>query len=67
MAAMSAGSPAARQFSSAFAPFGLTFLMAELGVLPALWINVLVGLAGMAAFGLVAVKAAAVRHAPVLQ
>ena len=41
---------AARQFSSAFAPFGLTFMMAGVGVFPALWINVLIGLLGIAAF-----------------
>ena len=41
---------AARQFCSAFAPFGLTFMMAGVGVFPALWLNVLVGLLGIAAF-----------------
>lgn len=41
---------AARQFSSAFAPFGLTFMMAGVGVFSALWINVLIGLIGIAAF-----------------
>jgi hypothetical protein len=45
---------AARQFSSAFAPFGLTFMMAGLGVFPALWVNVLIGLFGIAAFGAIA-------------
>ena len=46
---------AARQFSSAFAPFGLTFMMAALGVFPALWINALIGLLGIVAFGAIAV------------
>jgi MFS family permease len=41
---------AARQFCSAFAPFGLTFMMAGVGVFPALWLNVAVGLFGIAAF-----------------
>ena len=41
---------AARQFCSAFAPFGLTFMIAAVGVFPALWLNVLVGLFGIAAF-----------------
>ena len=41
---------AARQFTSAFAPFGLTLMMAQVGVFPALWINVMVGLIGIAAF-----------------
>jgi MFS family permease len=45
---------AARQFTSAFAPFGLTFMMAGLGAFPALWINVLIGLLGIAAFGTIA-------------
>ena len=50
---------AARQFSSAFAPFGLTFMMAGLGTVPALWVNVLVGLFGIAAFGTIALMNAA--------
>jgi MFS family permease len=50
---------AARQFSSAFAPFGLTFLMAGLGTVPALWVNVLIGLLGIAAFGMIAMMNAA--------
>jgi MFS family permease len=50
---------AARQFSSAFAPFGLTFMMACLGAVPALWVNVLVGLFGIAAFGTIALMNAA--------
>src|SRR5438445_13901087 len=45
---------AARQFSSAFAPFGLTLMISGLGVLPALWLNVVVGLFGIAAFAAVA-------------
>jgi len=45
---------AARQFSSAFAPFGLTLTIAGLGVFPALWLNVVVGLFGIAAFAAVA-------------
>ena len=50
---------AARQFSSAFAPFGLTIMMAKLGTIPALWINVLIGLLGIAAFGTIALMKAA--------
>jgi len=45
---------AARQFSSAFAPFGLTLMISSLGVFPALWLNVVVGLFGIAAFAAVA-------------
>jgi MFS family permease len=45
---------AARQFSSAFAPFGLTFMMSGLGTIPALWVNVLIGLLGIVAFGAIA-------------
>lgn len=45
---------AARQFSSAFAPFGLTLMISGLGVFPALWLNVAVGLFGIAAFAAVA-------------
>ncbi|OBQ73369.1 arsenite efflux MFS transporter ArsK [Mesorhizobium erdmanii] len=45
---------AARQFSSAFAPFGLTLMISGLGVFPALWLNVVVGLFGIAAFAAVA-------------
>ncbi|MER9328761.1 arsenite efflux MFS transporter ArsK [Mesorhizobium sp. M0488] len=45
---------AARQFSSAFAPFGLTLMIAGLGVQPALWLNVMVGLFGIATFGAIA-------------
>jgi MFS family permease len=41
---------AARQFSSAFAPFGLNLMIASFGVFPALWLNVLVGLLGIVAF-----------------
>jgi len=63
---------AARQFSSAFAPFGLTFMMASIGVFPALWINVLIGLIGIAAFAGIALtqhrrrKVAADEVAPTL-
>ncbi|WP_051370984.1 arsenite efflux MFS transporter ArsK [Mesorhizobium loti] len=45
---------AARQFSSAFAPFGLTLMISGLGVFPALWLNVMVGLLGIATFAAVA-------------
>lgn len=44
---------AARQLSSAFAPFGLTVLMHRLGVFPALWINVAIGAVGIAAFAVI--------------
>ncbi|PRD44914.1 MFS transporter [Phyllobacterium phragmitis] len=46
---------AARQFSSAFAPFGFALMMAGLGVFPALWINALIGLAGIGAFAGIAI------------
>jgi MFS family permease len=45
---------AARQFSSAFAPFGLTLMISGLGVFPALWLNVGVGLLGIASFAAIA-------------
>ena len=54
---------AARQFSSAFAPFGLTFMMAAAGVFPALWINVLIGLFGIGAFGAIALTQRRMRSA----
>ena len=54
---------AARQFSSAFAPFGLTFMMAAAGVFPALWINVLIGLLGIAAFAAIALTQRRLRNA----
>ncbi|WP_311044490.1 hypothetical protein [Rhizobium sp. NZLR11] len=46
---------AARQCSSAFAPFGLTFMMHGIGVFPALWINVAIGFCAIAAFAGVAI------------
>ncbi len=46
---------AARQFSAAFAPFALTVMMHWLGAFPALWVNVAVGVAGIVAFGAIAV------------
>jgi MFS family permease len=46
---------AARQFTTAFAPFGLTLMTARLGTLTALWVNVAIGAAGIAAFGAIAV------------
>ena len=55
---------AARQFTSAFAPFGLTFMMTGVGVFSALWINVLIGLIGIAAFAGIAVLRARVRTMP---
>ena len=55
---------AARQFSSAFAPFGLTFMMSGLGTIPALWVNVLIGLLGIVAFGAIAVLQARMRTMP---
>jgi MFS family permease len=54
---------AARQFSAAFAPFGLTFMMAAAGVFPALWINVLIGLFGIGAFGAIALTQRRLRNA----
>jgi hypothetical protein len=45
---------AARQFTSSFAPFGLTAMMAGLGTFPALWVNTAVGLLGIAAFAAIA-------------
>jgi len=47
---------AARQFTSAFAPFGLTFLSAALGAVSALWINVLIGFLGVVAFGAITLR-----------
>jgi MFS family permease len=49
---------AARQFSSAFAPFGFALMTAGLGVFPALWINVAVGTFGIVAFAAIARTAA---------
>ena len=49
---------AARQFSAAFAPFGFSLMAGAMGVLPALWVNVAVGLVGIAAFAVIAVAAA---------
>jgi MFS family permease len=46
---------AARQFSTAFAPFGFALMTAGLGVFSALWINVVVGLLGIGAFAAIAV------------
>jgi hypothetical protein len=57
MARMSAG--LRRRGSSAFAPFGLTIMMAKLGTIHAPWINVLIGLLGIAAFGTIALMKAA--------
>ncbi|RCS22925.1 MFS transporter [Phyllobacterium salinisoli] len=49
---------AARQFSSAFAPFGFALMTTGLGVFPALWINASIGIAGIAAFaGIVIMQA----------
>ncbi|MEP9389739.1 MFS transporter [Mesorhizobium sp. KR9-304] len=53
---------AARQFSAAFAPFGLTFMMAGVGVFPALWINVLIGVVGIATFGAIALTHGRMRN-----
>lgn len=46
---------AARQLSSAFAPFGFALMTAGLGVFPALWIDVAIGLVGIGAFATIAV------------
>jgi MFS family permease len=54
---------AARQFSTAFAPFGLTFIMAGVGVFQALWFNVLIGLIGIAAFAGIALTQHRLRKA----
>lgn len=45
---------AARQFSSAFAPFGFALMSAGLGVFPALWTNVVIGVIGIGAFAAIA-------------
>jgi MFS family permease len=45
---------AARQFSSALAPFSLALMTAGLGVFPALWINFAIGAVGIAAFAAIA-------------
>lgn len=49
---------AARQFSSAFAPFGLALMTARLGVFPALWIDVAIGVIGIGAFAAIAIAQA---------
>ena len=63
---------AARQLSGAFAPLGLTFLMQGLGVFLGLWVNVAIGLCGIAAFAAIALLhqrspgAASIEAVPVL-
>ena len=52
---------AARQFSAAFAPFGFALTIGALGVLPALWVNVAVGLIGIGAFAAIAIVASRAR------
>jgi hypothetical protein len=46
---------AARHFSSAFAPFGFALMTAGVGVFPALWIDIAIGVVGIAAFAAIAV------------
>lgn len=46
---------AARQFSSAFAPFGFALMSAGLGVVQALWIGVAIGVVGIGAFAAIAI------------
>lgn len=45
---------AARQFSSALAPFGFALMTTGWGVFPALWINFVIGAVGIAAFAAIA-------------
>jgi MFS family permease len=45
---------AARQFTTALAPFGLTLLISAWGVFPALWTNLAIGALGMAVFTAIA-------------
>src|SRR6185436_7673420 len=52
---------AARQFSSAFAPFGVTALTSVLGTFPALWGIVLIGLFAIAAFATIVVMQQRIR------
>jgi hypothetical protein len=47
---------AARQVTSAVAPFGLTFLVGLSGMVPALWVAVVIGLLGIACFFAIAIK-----------
>ena len=49
------------QFSAAFAPFGFALTIGALGVLPALWVNVAVGLIGIGAFAAIAIVASRAR------
>lgn len=46
---------AARQFSTAFAPFGFALMTTSLGVFSALWVNVAIGLLGICGFAAIAV------------
>ncbi len=55
--AMVGWAASARQFSSAFAPFGLAAMLAGLGVRPTLAVLLVVAILGMAAFAVVAVVA----------
>jgi MFS family permease len=54
---------AARQVTSAVAPFGLTFLVGLTGMVPALWMAVSIGTLGMACFLAIAIHHARERHA----
>ncbi|MGE0280467.1 MAG: arsenite efflux MFS transporter ArsK [Rhizobiaceae bacterium] len=56
---------AARQLSAALAPFGFTLLLGRLGVFPALWVVVGMGLLGIVAFA--AIQLVKVRFARLLQ
>ncbi len=53
---------AARQFSSALAPFGFALMTANVGVLAALWIDVAIGILGVGAFAAIALIQARVRR-----
>jgi MFS family permease len=54
---------AARQVTSAVAPFGLTFLVGLTGMVPALWMAVSIGTLGIACFLAIAIHQARIRSA----
>jgi hypothetical protein len=54
---------AARQVTSAVAPFGLTFLAGLTGMVPALWMAVAIGALGITCFLAIAIHGSRERHA----
>lgn len=58
---------AARQFSSALAPFALAMAMAGMGVQPSLWLTAAVGMLGILAFSaIILIKRQRLAHDPVM-